>query len=982
MTRRVQDRYIPDHEQFVAAEPPSGRIIVIAPTRAACETIELALGLHIETFLEQHHGTRVRELARSGKGFGIVAGTGTGKTLAIRPIAEEILRTTDLKVGVVNREREATPETPSWSVVIVTTGIARRWFEEGDILPTDTLIVDEIHQTSAELELCLALGKRVGCRFVWLSATVDPSFYKRYLDSADVLQVFEFDAAKAATVRVVDREPLEFLNDKFLQQLHRQRRGVATFVPTRKGVEEIAAHVSENAPRVNTAYYHGGEPIRVLRPFLDGGERKPYFLAMTAAGQSALNVRGLDTVIIDDVRFYNVIDRGRNVLTQEHLGANEILQMGGRVHGRVEGGRVFILSDREIDFFSLKPTEPEFQLAGDSERVAITCAALGVRADELELPVPLDKIAYRRALALLESRAIVENGKLTAYGRQVEAMPVERPWAELLVMAEDALMPYLAVMASIESLHRMTREERDLDGMVVPGSDHLTAYNLYAEAYQTAGYVGEVYGLPRHLFDEAKIDRWAERRGVLVKSIEDAALGMASIFRAVNLELPTKMPNAGERTLRSFQELLAEYMPFELAIDEQTADGQEVRVSKRSVCGSWGAIAGDIRYFADKFGTPRASIEGTQVPANLLRRYATKGEAELVYEPDRRHASLVLRRRVEYFGFELERTVEALDEIPADLLPQARRVLAEALGRGQARHRAVDRNHAAIEQLREVYRRSGGTTPRVGANDLTPLYEKMLQEQGVSSIEQFKAARLDIDADSIVPRAERERYLALPGAVELRARTVNIDYDVEQTPQGPVGVARLRLPEKLARTLSDAELPTLDRPLRFSVHRGQRGTVRAATLDELNELLDRPWTADEVAAADREWEERRAARKAARAAARRNRGAGRGERGSPPDAERDMIDHSRRHRGGGGGGRPNGTGRDERSIGDGRRSEARNGRGRRHAERRNGAGDDVQDGLHDHRQGDRRQRPGGKVGVRGRGGPPGRRGSRGRRRGI
>ncbi len=123
MTRRVQDRYIPDHDEFVAAEPPSGRIIVIAPTRAACETIELALGLNIETFLEKHHGERVRELARSGKGFGIVAGTGTGKTLAIRPIAEEILGTTGLKVGVVNREREATPETPSWNVVIVTTGI-------------------------------------------------------------------------------------------------------------------------------------------------------------------------------------------------------------------------------------------------------------------------------------------------------------------------------------------------------------------------------------------------------------------------------------------------------------------------------------------------------------------------------------------------------------------------------------------------------------------------------------------------------------------------------------------------------------------------------------------------------------------------------------------------------------------------------------------------------------------------------------------
>src|ERR687891_2714108 len=201
MTRRVEDRYIPDHDQFVAAEPPTGRVIVIAPTRAACETIELALGLHIETVLEREHGDEVRELARSGKGFGIVAGTGTGKTLAIRPIAESILGTTELKVGVVNREREATPDTPSWNVVIVTTGIARRWFQDGDILPQDTLIVDEIHQTSAELELCLALGKRVGNRYVWLSATVDPSFYARYLSSAEVLEVYDFDDTKAASVK-------------------------------------------------------------------------------------------------------------------------------------------------------------------------------------------------------------------------------------------------------------------------------------------------------------------------------------------------------------------------------------------------------------------------------------------------------------------------------------------------------------------------------------------------------------------------------------------------------------------------------------------------------------------------------------------------------------------------------------------------------------------------------------------------------------
>src|SRR4026208_2201166 len=101
----------PARAAFVGAEPPTGRVIVIAPTRAACETIELAVGLHIETYLEKHFGTRVRELARSRRGFGIVAGTGSGKTLAIRPIAEELLGTTELRGGAINRDREAAPGT-------------------------------------------------------------------------------------------------------------------------------------------------------------------------------------------------------------------------------------------------------------------------------------------------------------------------------------------------------------------------------------------------------------------------------------------------------------------------------------------------------------------------------------------------------------------------------------------------------------------------------------------------------------------------------------------------------------------------------------------------------------------------------------------------------------------------------------------------------------------------------------------------------
>ena len=844
--RQPIDRYLPpDRDAFVAAKPPTGRLLVIAPTRAACETIELAVGLHLDTFLERTKGGELRALAAGGRGFGIVAGTGTGKTLAIRPIAETILGTTDLRVGVVNREREATPETPSWNVVIITTGIARRWFQDGDIQAQDTLIVDEIHQTSAELELCLALGKRVGCRFIWLSATVDPTFYARYLESADVLEVSAFDARKAARVEVVRKEPLGFLDDRFLQQLARSQRGVALFLPTRAAVEEAAEWVRSRFPRITSAHYHGGEPIRVIRPFLEGEVPKPFFLAMTAAGQSALNVPGLDTVIIDDTRFTNVIDRGRNVLTREHLGANEILQMAGRVHGRVEGGRVYLLSDRDLRFEALRPTAPVFQLAGDSERVALTCADLGVRADALDLPVPLDRVAYRKALAHLESRGLVAEGRLTAYGRAVEALPVERAWGELIVHGDDELLPVLAIASGIESLHRMTREGRDLEGLVVRGSDHLTAYNVYADGFRAAGYIGEVYGLPRHQFEAERIAAWAERRGVLVKSLEDAALAMASVYRSVGLPLPTTLPLIRHEVHHRFNDLVARFMPFDLVIEEATADGHEARVSRTSVCGSWGAVAGSLRYFADRFGIPRASIEGTQLSMDLVSRYAERHPPVLRLDPERHRAPVVLERRVTYFGFELSREREAIDEFPSELAVAARAQLAEGLARGELRHPAVRRNQPIIDEVRDTWRRLGGRTPRLGQAELASWYLAAMGE--VSSWDAARHLPLLLDRRDFLTEEDRVAARALPDQVMIRERPVPLEYDLEETADGWRPVVRLRMHEKLARTLVEEELPTLDRPLRFVVVRGARGAVRGETLDELQERMELPYTDEEVA---------------------------------------------------------------------------------------------------------------------------------------
>lgn len=828
---RVRDHYLPpDPDAYRRAEPDTGRIIVIAPTRAACETIELAMELQLDTVLEREHGDEIRDLARRRVGFGIVAGTGTGKTLGIRPIAEETLRA-PLKVGVVNREREATPETPSWNLVIVTTGIARRWFQDDLIDGRDTIVVDEIHQTSAELELCLALGKRIGCRFIWLSATVDPTFYARYLDSSEMLETTAFDPTLAARVEYISDDPFDFLDAQFVRRVIRERRGVGVFLPTRAQVEHAAATLNRRGDNLTAAFYHGGEPIRVIRPFLEGKAKKPFVLAMTQAGQSALNVQGLDTVVISDACFNVVIDRGKNVLTPQHLSANEILQMAGRVHGRVSNGEVYLLTDRDVEFESLQPTTPAFQLAGDSERVALTAAALGIDLSELDLPVSLDRRAYRNAVEEMTERGLIEEGRLTKYGRDVEAMPVDRPWAELLVNAEESLAHYIAVMANIDSLHRLTRDSPNLRGLVTNGSDHLTGYNVYAEAVNDTGFIGKIYGLERHQFDDS-IDEWAEYRGVLVKGIEDIALGLASVMRTMECPLPTHLPKASREVLRDFRDLLATVMPFDLVVDGETANGERVKLSASSVCGTHSAVAGTVSYFANRSGAHRAAIEGTSIPLKLFQKYAQRGATEIELRNIRGQPRLSVVQTSRYAGFVLDRQrTDIVDDFPNGQEHAARQELALKLIAGITPHPNQKRVTKIVRRLDEYWRRSGGNLQEAQAQRVEE--EILDQLRDVSSWQEFLDTTIRLSVGDFLSVDQTAPLDSLPISIAIRGTKIPLLYEFD----GAIPVIRIKLREALARRVRKRDLEKLDRPYRISVIRGKREVTRATSVEELQVRL-------------------------------------------------------------------------------------------------------------------------------------------------
>jgi hypothetical protein len=380
----------------------------------------------------------------------------------------------------------------------------------------------------------------------------------------------------------------------------------------------------------------------------------------------------------------------------------------------------------------------------------------------------------------------------------------------------------------------MTREERDLRGVGIQGSDHLTVYNLYAEAVNRFGAVGEVYGLARHVFEEG-IAAWGEERGVLIKAIEDAAMGMAAVYRSLELGLPRGLPYVSRELKGRFIELLARVMPFDLVIDEHTADGQDVRVAKTSLAGSWGAVAGSLRFFADRFGVPRASIEGTTIPYELVRKHAKRSQPTVAVGGPRKHQGLIVSHTLQYFGFELDTVEEPLTgKIPADILPLAINALVDGLMEGAVTHPDHGKIRRAARELDEYWRRSGGSAE--GASPERVRVAIAGQLEGITSWADFEARRLELDPADHVDLETRVRLDRLPATVHLLGDATAIEYAIERGE----GVARLRLREGQARRLSDDEVPALDRPIRFLVVRGGEAPIEAESLARLVALLRNP----------------------------------------------------------------------------------------------------------------------------------------------
>jgi len=159
--------------------------------------------------------------------------------------------------------------------------------------------------------------------------------------------------------------------------------------------------------------------------------------------------------------------------------------------------------------------------------------------------------------------------------------------------------------------------------------------------------------------------------------------------------------------------------------------------------------------------------------------------------------------------------------------------LAAGVVSGKAYHPDQLHNRSVFRELREVWRRSGGTVAAASDEALRDRIAGKLE--GVNGFQQFMDTPLRVNADEIVPREERQRWMSLPDEVVIHGESYPLDYWVEDG----AGSVRARIPAKLLYRIEESDVPVLElgRPLQWTVIRGKKEPIQAATLDDARRAL-------------------------------------------------------------------------------------------------------------------------------------------------
>jgi ATP-dependent helicase HrpB len=426
------------------------------------------------------------------------------RRLAARAAAERMADTLGDPLGrtVGYRIRGDARVSAATRIEVVTEGILTRMIQSDADLPgISCLIFDEFHERSlqADLGLALALDVRAALRpdlaLLVMSATLDAAPVAALMDDAPLItaegrafpvetrwlprpadSALRFESAMAALIRqAVDETP---------------DGGILAFLPGEAEIRRVET-LLQGLPGCSLRPLYGAMDLAAQRAALAPAPGRKVVLA-TSIAETSLTLPDI-RVVVDGGRARRArFDPGSGLsrLVTERVTRAEAEQRRGRA-GRVAEGVCYRLWSRGEEGALAAFPPPEI-LAADLTPLALDLALWGTADLPFLTPPPPSALAEARSL-LADLGALGADGRITAHGRDLAALPLHPRIAHMLTIAGPTAAPLAALLEDRDPLRGappdLSLRLRAID-RPPPEAHRPTIERIRAEAARLARHAG------------------------------------------------------------------------------------------------------------------------------------------------------------------------------------------------------------------------------------------------------------------------------------------------------------------------------------------------------------------------------------------------------------------------------------------------------------------------------------------------------------
>lgn len=361
------------------------------------------------------------------------------RRVACRSLAQRVAELEGSPLGElvgyqVRDENRAQAQT---QILFVTTGVALRYVAEGRLDHFRTIILDEFHERSLDVDLLLALFLERRARdLIVMSATLDGAHLAAHLGGSQL----------AAEGRQFPVEHRYLPGDALLPELQGIERRLITALDAARadpgdvlvfmpGKAEIASACRLLEQRTNESLeilpLHGGLSLAQQSRVFQRKQRRKVVVATNVA-ETSITLPGIGVVIDSGLLRRTQYHGGRGYLTLRAVARDSADQRSGRA-GRTAPGVCYRLWSESARLEASTPPEVHRESLTPLLLAALSC---GTSPEELPFLDPPKDYAIAAARAELTALGALHERELTERGRRLFGLPVDPALGRLLVEGE------------------------------------------------------------------------------------------------------------------------------------------------------------------------------------------------------------------------------------------------------------------------------------------------------------------------------------------------------------------------------------------------------------------------------------------------------------------------------------------------------------------------------------------------------------------